>query len=86
MWKRYTFKTYSIDDVRPIIFNPEYPFWSTGYSGGFDVKDEYATMVAYLPMSEPIEKYWDDAFDVDFTIEDKIKFSSRFPKPDYFTI
>jgi hypothetical protein len=42
------------------------------------------TIIAYLPTKEKLEKYWDDADDVEFTEEDEITFSSRFPKPDYF--
>jgi hypothetical protein len=75
---RYRFKTKSLDDYRPIIFNPKYPWWCSGEG------DDYAIIIAYLPKSEPLEKYWDDAFDIDFTEEREINFSSRFPKPDYY--
>lgn len=77
-WKRYRFKTYSIEDYRPIIFNEKYPWWCSGYG------DDNAVIIAWLPSEEDLYKYWDDAFDVDFTDEDEIVFSDRFPKPDYF--
>ena len=80
-WRRYRFKTGAIDDPRPLIFNPKYPWWISGYDG---MMTEYAVIVAYLPADEDLLKYWDDADEVDFTEEEKIEFSSRFPKPDYF--
>ena len=27
MWKRYRFYTHAIEDYRPLIFNPKYPWW-----------------------------------------------------------
>jgi hypothetical protein len=78
MWKRYRFKTHSTEDYRPIIFNPHYPWWCSGYG------KDYAVIIAYLPSSEDLLKYWDDAFDIDFTKEESIEFPDRFPKPDYF--
>ena len=81
-WKRYRFKTRANDDYRPLIFNPKYPWWCSGY--GEDNDGDYTIIIAYLPPNEDLMVYWDDAFDVDFTDEDEIKFTSRFPKPDYF--
>jgi hypothetical protein len=78
MWKRYRFKTKSIKDYRPIIFNPKFPWWCSGES------DINVTIVAYLPDSEGLKKYWDDAFDISFTECEEIKFCGRFTKPDYF--
>ena len=77
MWKRYRFKTYE-DDYRPLIFNPKYPWWCTGYG------DDHYVIVAYLPPEEDLLKYWDDAFDVEYDERDEITFTSRFPKPEYF--
>lgn len=80
MWKRYRFKTESVDDPRPLIFNPKYPWWCTGEAGD----GSYATIVAYLPANEDLLRYWDDASDVELTTEKSIEFSGRFPKPEYF--
>lgn len=77
-WHRYRFKTKSINDCRPLIFNPQYPWWCSGYG------DDNAIIIAYLPSTEKLTKYWDDAYDVEFTKEEEVTFSSRFPKPDYF--
>lgn len=78
MWKRYRFYTHAIEDYRPLIFNPKYPWWCSGY------KDDCAIIVAYLPKDEDLFKYWDDAYDIDFTEHKSIEFSGRFPKPEYF--
>jgi len=80
MWKRYRFKTKSVEDYRPLHFNPSFPWWCTGYAGDMS----YAIIVAYLPEKTNLLLFWDDAFDVEYTIEEKIEFSDRFPKPDYF--
>jgi hypothetical protein len=77
-WRRYRFSTGSIDDPRPVIFNARYPWWHTGSGQGFD------TIVAFLPKGEDLYEYWPDAFDINSTLEDKIWFNDRFPKPDYF--
>lgn len=83
-WRRYRFKTKSVADWRPLIHNPMYPYWCSGYGGGGFEEFEYAIIVAYLPDTERLEKYWDDAYDVDFDECDNIIFSSRFPKSDNF--
>lgn len=86
-WRRYRFYTKSTEDYRPLIFNPQYPWWCSGYSlGGTIDEPEYssAVIIAYLPEDEDLTKYWDDASDVEFTEHEGIEFSDRFPKPDYF--
>ena len=80
MWKRYRFKTSSVADYRPLIFEPKYPWWCSGTSGD----GKTATIIAYLPEDEDLLKYWDDAEDIDFTEETEITFSGRFPKPSYY--
>lgn len=77
-WKRYRFETKSTKDYRPLAFNPSYPWWCSGFS------DSSATIIAYLPSDENLSKYWDDAFDVEYTEEDQIEFTDRFSKPDYY--
>lgn len=78
IWRRYRFTTRFVDDYRPLIFNPKYPFWCSGYG------DETATIIAWLPADEDLLKYWDDADDIDYTEHSEIKFSDRFPRPSYF--
>lgn len=79
-WKRYRFCTGAVEDCRPLIFNPAYPWWCSGYAGD----GSYTIIVAYLPANEVLERYWDDAFDVDYTYEETITFSDRFPQPEYY--
>jgi hypothetical protein len=77
-WVRYRFSTKAISDYRPLIFNPKYPWWCSGEG------EDRAIIVAYLPFGEDLYKYWDDAFDITYTTEEKIEFTDRFPKPKYF--
>ena len=78
MWKRYRFKTHSVQDYRPLVFNPRYPWWCSGEG------NDCAVIIAYLPPDEDLLKYWDDAFDIDVENRDEITFTDRFPKPSYF--
>jgi len=82
MWKRYRFKTYAVKDNRPLIFNPKFPWWCSGY--GEEGKKEVSIIICFLPKDEDLLKYWDDAFDIEFTEEETITFTSRFSKPEYF--
>jgi hypothetical protein len=66
-WKRYTFKT-KHEDWRPAIFDERYPSYNTGEG------NDYYTMVAWLPENEDLLKYWDDAYDIDYDVHDKIVF------------
>ena len=49
MWRRYRFKTKSIDDYRPLVFNPKYPWWCSGEG------NDYVNIIAYLPAGEKLE-------------------------------
>lgn len=78
VWKRHRFTT-KAEDHRPIVFNPSYPWWRSGYDA-----NGHATIVAFLPASEPLAKYWDDAFSHTSEECDGPSFTSRFPQPDYY--
>ena len=78
IWIRYRFKTKSVKDSRPLVFNPRFPFWITGES------DKDVTIVAFLPKSEKLSIYWDDAFEIQSSEHKEIQFTERFSKPDYF--
>lgn len=80
---RYRFKTHSVDDYRPLVdMAPiQMPWWCTGF--GENTAGDYAIIVCYLPVLEPLEKYWDDAFDVDAQEVDGIVYTSRFPMPKW---
>jgi hypothetical protein len=77
-WLRYRFETYSIQDYRPLIFNPDYPYWCSGET------DKTVIIVAWLPEKEALEVYWDDAINIEYTEHNSIEFTPRFPKPKGF--
>jgi hypothetical protein len=83
-WKRYRFKTKSVDDYRPLIFNPKYPWWCSGYTMNTQFEADSAIIIAYIPAEEDLKKYWDDAFDIDSEESGPPEFSDRFQKPDYY--
>lgn len=76
-WKRYRFTT-TADDNRPLVFNPEYPWWESGFN------DESSILIAYLPANADLKTYWPEAENIEFTEHDEIEFTSRFPKPKYY--
>ena len=76
---RYRFKTYSVDDYRPLVdmSKIQMPWWCSGV--GFD----YAIIVCYLPAGEDLFKYWDDAFDIQQEDAEEIAYTDRFIKPSW---
>lgn len=78
---RYRFKTHSVDDYRPLIdMAPiKMPWWCTGFGGD----ESYAIIVCYLPESEDLYKYWDDAYDIESNSVETIQYTDRFPKPNW---
>lgn len=79
-WRRYRFYTRSVEDYRPLIFNPSYPWWCSGEAGD----GGSATIVAWLPVTENLSKYWDDAYGIEYDDYPEISFSDRFPKPEWY--
>ena len=79
--KRYRFKTASVDDPRPLkdMKYINMPWWCTGTAGD----GSYATIVCYLPASENLYDYWDDAFSVTDSNVSEICYTDRFPKPEW---
>lgn len=78
---RYRFKTKAVDDYRPLVDmkDIQMPYWCTGFA----TDGTYATIVCYLPKSEDLFKYWDDAFDIYKFSVDTITYTDRFPKPNW---
>lgn len=76
-WRRYRFRA-NEDDMRPVKWPPPGPWWCTGYGDG------YAIVVAYLPPQSNLADYWPEATAVEFTEEDELSFSDRFPEPDWW--
>jgi hypothetical protein len=77
-WIRHRFKTKS-EDYRPLVFPPPGPYWcSAGFEPPF-------TLIAYLPPEVDLLKYWPEAEHIDSEEEDSIIYTSRFPKPKWWT-
>lgn len=83
-WIRYRFKTKSVADWRPLVYDPRFPSWCSGYGGEEEDGSAFAVIVMYLPASEDLMKYYDDAFDVEGEERDSITFTDRFPRPKSF--
>ena len=68
-------------DPRPVNWPIKHPYWVTGYAGD----DSYATVVAYADDLTEIKSNWPEAADIDIEEVDGYRFTSRFPKPNWFT-
>ena len=79
MLKRYRFKTKVMDDFRPLVDMADInmPWWCSSQG------EDYMIIICYLPCEEELEKYWDDAYDIDVSECSEITYTSRFPKPDW---
>ena len=69
----------SVADPRPIHWPIKHPYWITGYG------DDYALLIAYADDEDEILSNWPEATEIDSEECDKYHFSSRFPKPEWFT-
>lgn len=78
---RYRFKTKSVYDYRPLIDmkNIQMPWWCSGEA----CDGSYAIIICYLPENEELDKYWDDAYDVEYASCDEITYTDRFTKPEW---
>ncbi|RKZ84150.1 MAG: hypothetical protein DRR16_15465 [Candidatus Parabeggiatoa sp. nov. 3] len=72
------------DDVAPVVWPIELPCWETGV--GFSNDGEYVVVVAYVRGFEELFRQWPEASDVEVQIVTEIKFSSRFSKPEWYSI
>lgn len=68
------------NDFRSINWPVKYPYWCSGYG------DDYSVVVAYVESEEEIITNWPEANNIDVEEVDKIIFTSRFKKPDWFNI
>ena len=77
-FKRYRFTTKEAD-YRPVKFPPPGPWWCTGYDSS-----DNAILVCYLPSKVDLKEYWPEAENIDYTEEEQIVYTSRFPKPKWY--
>ena len=66
-------------DYRPVIWPIKYPYWCSGESSTDFI------IVAYVDSLDELYKQWPEAHNIDSEEVKKIEFSSRFPKPDWYT-
>lgn len=78
---RYRFKTNAVDDFRPLVDmkDIQMPWWCSGEA----MDGSYVIIICYLPEDETLEKYWDDAYDIESDSCSEIKYTDRFHKPDW---
>lgn len=74
-WCRVRFKT-NEKDFRPIRIPSPGPWWCSGQG------EEYYILIAYVRKLKQIKSFWPEAYGMDYSDEDKIEFTERFPKPD----
>lgn len=67
-----------IGDYRPLRWPIQYPYWCTGESA------HYFVLVAYINSIEELKDLWPEASNIESEEVDKIFFSDRFPKPDWY--
>lgn len=68
------------DDYRPVKWPPPGPYWCTGHG------DDYNIVVAFVKTEDQIKEYWPEAEDIDVTQENKITYTERFSKPEWYQI
>jgi len=76
-WYRCRFKA-NEDDYRPVKWPPPGPYWCSGFGDGYNI------VIAYVRSLPEVLEFWPEADDVEHTEESEIKFSDRFPKPDWW--
>ena len=76
-WIRARFEA-NLEDSRPIKWPPIGPFWESGFN------DEHAIIIAYVKDVKQVTEYWPEANNIEYDENVAIKFTDRFPKPDYW--
>lgn len=67
------------DDYRPVVWPVKHPYWCSGYG------NDYSIIVTYADDIEEIKLNWPEASNIEAEEVDTYKFSSRFPKPGWFS-
>lgn len=66
-------------DYRPVEWPIKYPYWCTAEGHGYHI------LVAYADSVEDIKRLWPTAIDIEWDEVEGIVFTSRFPKPDWYS-
>jgi hypothetical protein len=72
------------EDYRPVNWPIPHPYWKTG-EGEDSYGREASVIVAYADDADYISRNWPEATDLEVGEVDDYVFTSRFPKPDWFT-
>lgn len=67
-------------DYRPVKWPAPGPFWCSGSAGD----GSYSIVIAYAKDEDQIREYWPEARDIDAEEKDKIIFTDRFARPDWW--
>ena len=68
------------EDYRPVKWPIKHPYWCSGYDA-----DDNPILIAYADNEEQILELWPEAINIDSEKTSDYIFTSRFPKPDWFT-
>lgn len=66
-------------DPRPINWPVKHPYWISGYT------DLNSVVISYADSEDYILENWPEATDLDVTEVEGYMFTSRFPRPEWFT-
>ena len=78
-WLRARFHA-NYDDSRPVKWPPPGPFWESGFAAD----ESYSVVIAYVKDPLQVTHFWPEATNIEYESCDKILFSSRFQKPDWW--
>lgn len=76
-WILYLFSTKEIEDVRPLKYNPKYPWWIVFQA------QSHTNIRMYLPDSEKLSQYYNDSYNIETEVHDSIIYTNRYPKPNW---
>lgn len=65
-------------DYRPVKWPIKYPYWRTGQSA-----DSFV-LIAYADNEDQIRELWPELYNIEIDKVDKIEFTSRFPRPQWY--
>lgn len=66
------------NDYRPVVWPIKHPYWCTGEG------DDHYVLLAYVDSQDILAHQWPEAYDLEIEEVDKIEYTSRFKKPDWY--
>jgi len=74
---RVRFKTKEMD-WRPVRWPIQYPYWKSGEG------EDYSILIAYADNEKYITDNWPEAYDISIDFVERIVFTDRFWRPDWY--